>query len=132
MLQGNQPVGVVAGPPVLIDLLFKAALQPRFGRKGPHQRQTLNRLAEKPCQLTDFFLTAFSGGHDSSTKQTDQPHDQWSQQKDRKGEFPVEPEHVTQHSQKLKSTGNRVVESFVDDFTDTVRVFSQPIREVPR
>ena len=116
---------------MLIDLLFEAALQPRFGRESANERQALNRLTQKPGQLTHLFLTAFSGGHDPSTEQTDQPHDQRRQQKDREGEFPVEPKHVAEHSHKLKGTGDRVVEGFVDDFADAVGVFGQAIGEVP-
>ena len=46
VLQRQQPHGAVAGTAVLLDLLFKALLQPRLSGKRAHERQARDGLAQ--------------------------------------------------------------------------------------
>ena len=132
MLQGNQVVRAVPGLAMLVDLVFKAPLQPGFRRKGPHERQPFDGFTEQPCQLADLFLTLFGGRHHPGTKKTDQPDDQGRQQENGCGELPVEPEHVAEHRHQLQHAGEGVMHRLVKHFAHPIGILGEPVGEVPR
>ena len=130
MLERHQAVGALTGLAMLVDLLLEAILQPGFRRKRPHQWEALDRLPQQPRQFTHLLLAAFRRHHHPRPEDADQPDDQRCQQKDREGEFPVQPEHGAEHHKQLKKAWNRVVNGLVEHLTDAVSILGKPIGEI--
>ena len=79
VLQGQQPLGPVAGPTMQVDLVVKALLQPGFCRKRPHQRQAADRFAQQAGQFADLLLAALGRPHHPRPEQTHQHRHQRGQ-----------------------------------------------------
>ena len=130
MLQRQQTHGAVARPAVLLNLLFKALLQPRLSRKRAHQRQTRDGLAQQPRQLTHLLLTALSGGQHPPRKAAHQHSHQRRQQQRGHRQLPIQRDHVAEHDHQLKNAGNGLLDVLVDHLADPIGVFGQAIGEI--
>ena len=130
VLQGQQPLGAVAGAAVQVDLGFEALLQPGFGGEGPHQRQPGDRLPQQGGQFAHLLLALFGRPHHLGAEQAHQHRHQGRQQQGAQRQFPVEPHHVAEHHHQLQGRGGGVLNRFVDHLTDAVGVLGEPVGEV--